>query len=395
MLASMRILKLRRKERFPYSRSTVHRDNWKKQREGRKFAQLLSTTDALDDEEWEKLEDEIWEVVESGEYADWAGEDSILMPVDKTKEGQYYMLLAILSEIWDEEGAATVRNYLGEIRNQIHVRDHDNPSDKRTLGDSLKSRHEIRVKGRWGTDAWRSKSGYFRDNIRLNSATEQSVPISMSDKNKEDWKDLHSFCVDRLNKNNIEVKLADSTLGPGKVVSITSYLDVSETMTDGVANAVIKLLKTGNDFGKVKMDKYGSSVGSDKRISYEIEREEEFPNAPNEYENRWVNPPTEKDKKKYGWRKTLESTKPGITDTKDWTFVSYNLEQNHNADFDKTSYPGITSKRRVIFNLVVGFYGKKPVMIAGLEITWNLGSEKQQAKVNPLVDESVLNWRKW
>jgi len=283
---------------------------------------------------------------------------------------------------------------------------------KRTIGDSLKTEHELRIHEKRGDDAWGFLVFKNRgEGISLQSNQQQLVPISMSDKNKEEWKVLYDYLDKKLESIQVKRALKNSVLGPGKTIIIQTYLDVSDTITDGVAEEVLKLLKTGNDFGKIKMDKYGSSVSSDKRITHEIEREEEFPEAPNKDEasevwdkdeisgvatvNRWKNPPTEEDKKKYGWKKILESTKPGLSNTKDWTFVSYNLEQTVNVDFDKTSYPDIASKERTIKNIVVGHYGKEPVMVAGLIAKWNLGSEKQQAKVNPLVDESVLNWRKW
>lgn len=426
MLASMRILKRERKEKFPYDKSISRAPadrTIRSSHAGHKAHNTWPNTDEIDDKEWTELEDEIWSVINSGEYEEWAGVDKNLMPVDDSRKGQFTLLASILSEVWDSEGAATVRSHLSEIRNDIHTMGElGDYTSKRRIGDELTTKHEIKVRFHEGNDAWH----YLEASVHgvpqaLNHRGNQIVPVSWSDKSKEEWKPLYDYCEKKLAPIQVKRALKDSVLGPGKVVTVMSLLQVDDDLPDGVAKKVLELIKTGNNFGKVKMDKYGSSVGSEDRIKYEVEREEEYPEAPNVNEDRWRNEPSKEDKKKYGWKKILESTNPGVTDTKDWMVLS--VDYGENQDIDTNEYPSKSSpygnqsrtliieeankegfqmraneaprQQRIVKNLVFVYHGDAALMVVGTIVKFNLGSKKQQQKVNPLIDHSALNWRKW
>lgn len=278
-------------------------------------------------------------------------------------------------------------------------------SEEVTIGDFLEvdtSPRNVKYEEKMGPSSLSHIMGILTPSLVDFGKPAQTTPISDSDTNRGESRKAWQYIKNKLSKGNIERKFANNFLGPNKDVYVNMFgASAGSHLPDGVAKALIGLLKGGSHFGEMKMNKYGRYIRGPDKAKYEAEREEEFPKRPHKDEplnlkvgrgrRRWANKPTEEDKEKYGWQQHLEATPPSLNDDYDWTISSVvkggPSTGPPNENFKKGKY---------YVNFIMIYYGNEPVFWAGIDVQWDMYAEPEvKAQMKPFLKKEILDWRKW
>jgi hypothetical protein len=240
-------------------------------------------------------------------------------------------------------------------------------------------------------DSWSKIEDYFP----ISKLGRRENPNSHSDFSQRKENALHRY-VEQKVENNVMSKFEHNFIGPNKEVDIELNISPEpvNAITDGIARTVIGLLRSGSQFGFMRVNKDGRYIRGEDRIKYEVERESSFPNKPHKDEvvagsedrrKRWQNTPTDEDTEKEGWQQHLERT-PLPESDKDWSISSVIKRGTASNNRMKKWY----------FNGIAVFHGKEPKFWIGMKVKWDVTSTPEtRRQMKAFINLDVLNWRKW
>ena len=279
------------------------------------------------------------------------------------------------------------------------LREHLNESlykvTERTIGDEAGMNmqpREVTVTITDGTDSYNMIDDY----VLYSKLVNEENPVSIADYPKDREQALYDYILPRIgNEANIESKFKSNFIGPNPEVTVQSFFsEEGGQLPDGIADAMIGLLKGGSHFGYMIMNKDGDYKRGTNRKTHLMERESPYPERPHPNEldvegkkPRWKEfPAEEKDGGFWGWKQQLEHTGETGSDY-DWTVASV-VKQGKKSGAKE-------GKPKWYVNFVAIFHGTTPMFWAGIKVEWDSQSRNSTQNISSMLNERIKDWRRW
>ena len=289
---------------------------------------------------------------------------------------------------WTEQDKFETLDYL--LSEYLNSRDSKGMTLGQHAGINTKPR-EVDVTIKDGTDSFSQISDY----IMYSKVAREESPVSIADYHKDREQSLYDYILPRIgNEGNIKSKFSTNFIGPNDEVTVNAFFsEEGGQLPDGVADAMIGLLRGGKHFGYMIMNKDGKYKRGSDRKRHMIERESPYPERPHANEidsegnQRW-NEPSPESLEFWGWQQQLEHTGQETGSSYDWTVASV-VKQGKVSGARK-------GKPKWYVNFVVIFHGNNPMFWAGIKVEWDSKApDNAQPNMTSMLNEEIKDWRKW
>ena len=236
-------------------------------------------------------------------------------------------------------------------------------------------------------DEGHTSFGWIERYIDSGKLVRAENPISVTSYAKGREQSLYDYILPRIgNENNIRSKFENNYLSPNPKVSVNTYISDEEgNLPDGIADAMIGLLKGGRHFGYMIMNSDGKYMRGKEKTKHQMQREKPYPRK------RSGGPIDMKPEEAefWGWRQQLEDSGEDTGSSHDWTVASV-VKQGKKAGAGE-------GKPRWYINFVVIFHGRDPLFWAGMRVNWDDSYENPEERtgLSSLLNPEIKDWRKW
>jgi len=211
-------------------------------------------------------------------------------------------------------------------------------------------------------------------------------PVSVTNFAKDREQSLYDYILPRIgNENNIRSKFENNYLSPNPKVSVETYISDEEgNLPDGIADAMIGLLRGGRHFGYMTMNSDGNYMRGKEKTKHQIQREKPYPRR-----RRPKMEQSEEEAEFWGWKQQLEDSGEDTGSSHDWTAISV-VKQGKVSGAKE-------GKPRWYINFVAVYHGRDPIFWAGMRVDWDDSYEniEERTGLSSLLNPEIKDWRKW